>query len=115
MTRLIDDEIIRVVAVPRRDLGRMHTFALGLGIRHSGGAHTGVEALNRLGVDFIAATTGDFGIIGTAVFTTLRDANEFVEVLRREPWVVGLSTWLHLQILKEDYSVAEYRAAQQRP
>lgn len=114
MTRLIDGDIIRVVAVPRRDFGRAYTFALGLGIRHTGGSHAGVEALTRLGVDFFATTTGDFGIIATAVFNTLREANDFTDELRREPWVVGLATWMHLQILKEDYSVAEYRSTRQR-
>ncbi len=114
MTRLIDGEIIRVVAVPRRDFGRAYTFALGVGIRHRGGSRAGVEALSRLDAEFIATTTGDFGIIATAVFNTLREANDFTEGLRCEPWVVGLSTWIHLQILKEDYSVAEYRDTRQR-
>ena len=114
MTRLIEGEIIRVVAVPRREFGRAHTLALGLGIRHSGGSSMGLDALRRLGVEFMASTTGDFGIIATAVFSTVREANDFVEVLRREPWVTSLSTWLHLQILKEDYSVAAYRHARQR-
>lgn len=114
MTRLIDGEIIRVVAVPKRDFGRAHTIALGLGIRHRGGSAAGVELLSKLGAEFVATTTGDFGIIATAVFNTLREANDFVDVLRREPWVVGLSTWIHLQILKEDYSVAEYRDTRQR-
>ncbi|MDJ0348328.1 Lrp/AsnC family transcriptional regulator [Cryobacterium sp. PH29-G1] len=109
MTRLMDGEIIRVVAVPRREFGRAHTLALGLGIRHTGGSSIGLNALSRLGVEFMTATTGDFGIIATAVFSTLREANDFVEVLRREPWVTSLSTWLHMQILKEDYSIAAYR------
>ncbi|TFC26609.1 AsnC family transcriptional regulator [Cryobacterium sp. TMT1-3] len=114
MTRLIDGEIIRVVAVPNRNFGRAHTIALGLGVRHKGVSGPCVEVLSKLGVEFIATTTGDFGIIATAVFVTLRDANDFVEVLRREPTVVGISTWIHLQILKEDYSVAEYRDTRQR-
>ncbi|MDJ0339036.1 Lrp/AsnC family transcriptional regulator [Cryobacterium sp. PH31-O1] len=114
MTRLIDGEIIRVVAVPQRDFGRAHTFALGLGIRHIADSQVGVAALTRLGVAFFATTTGDFGIIATAVFNTLREANDFTDELRGEPWVVGLTTWMHLQILKEDYSVAEYRNNQQR-
>lgn len=114
MTRLIDGEIIRVVAVPKRDFGRAHTIALGLGVRHQGASGTCVEVLSRLGAEFIATTTGDFGIIATAVFNTLREANDFVETLRREPRVVGLSTWVHLQIQKEDYSVAEYRDTRQR-
>lgn len=109
MTRLIDGEIIRVVAVPQRDFGRAYTFALGLGIRHAGDSQAGVAALTRLGVDFFATTTGDFGIIATAVFNTLREANDFTDALRSESWVVGLASWMHLQILKEDYSVAEYR------
>lgn len=113
MTRLIDGDIIRVVAVPKRDFGRAHTIALGLGVRHRGGSGACVNLLSKLGAEFIATTTGDFGVIATAVFNTLREANEFVEVLRREPGVVGLSTWIHLQILKEDYSVAEYRDARQ--
>lgn len=114
MTRLIDGEIIRVVAVPNRDFGRTHTIALGLGVRHQGGSGPCVEVLGKLGAEFIATTTGDFGIIATAVFNTLREANDFVEVLRREPRVVGLSTWIHMQILKEDYSVAEYRDTRER-
>ena len=114
MTRLIDGEIIRVVAVPNRDFGRAHTIALGLGIRHKGASGPCVEILSKLGVEFIATTTGDFGVIATAVFNTLREANDFVEGLRREPRIVGLSTWIHMQILKEDYSVAEYRDTRQR-
>lgn len=109
MTRLIDGEIIRVVAVPQGDFGRAYTFALGIGIRHTGSSHAGVEALTRMGVAFFATTTADFGIIATAVFKTLREANDLTDELRREPWVVGLTTWIHLQILKEDYSVAAYR------
>ena len=114
MTRLIEGEIIRVVAVPNRNFGRAHTIALGLGIRHKGGSGPCVEVLSKLGVEFIATTTGDFGVIATAVFNTLREADDFVEVLRREPRIVGLSTWIHMQILKEDYSVAEYRDTRQR-
>mgnify|MGYP003434775239 FL=1 len=111
--RLFDADIVRVVAVPTRDTGRAVT--LGFGVQHVGSADQAAAELILLGADFVATAVGDWSVLGTTQFPTLVEAQRFISEVRRQDWVAGLSTWLHLEILKEDYSVTQRGAASPTP
>ncbi|MBC9937605.1 MULTISPECIES: Lrp/AsnC family transcriptional regulator [unclassified Leucobacter] len=111
--RLFDADIVRVVAVPTRDTGRAVT--LGFGVQHIGSADQAAAELILLGADFVATAVGDWGVLGTTQFPTLAAAQRFIAEVRHQAWVAGLSTWLHLEILKEDYSVSQRGAGERAP
>lgn len=107
LTRLLDSDLVRVVAVPTRDTGSALT--LGFGVHHFGAADEAAAALVTLGADFVATAVGDWGLLGTALFPSLAEAQRFISDVRRRPWVGALSTWVHVEIRKEDYSISQRR------
>ncbi|UOQ61571.1 AsnC family transcriptional regulator [Leucobacter rhizosphaerae] len=102
LRRLISLGAIKVVGLPVRD---HHAGAapVGVGIRVTGSVSSALEALSALGPEFLAATRGNFEIIGTFSGTSNDALLDILEAIRACPEVADVESWSHLRIVREYY------------
>lgn len=102
LRRLLALGAIKVVGLPVRD---HHTGAtpIGVGIRVTGSVSAALDALTALGPEFLAATHGNYEIIGTFSGPTNDALLDILESIRACPEVADVDSWSHLRIIREYY------------
>lgn len=103
LSRLRDGGAIRIGAVLRHGapFGRR---AMGIGLQLSGGDAEVAERIAALpDLLFAARTMGHFDMILTLRAGSALEMHEVVEELRGWPGVRAADTWIHLEIVKEQY------------
>lgn len=103
LARLRDGGAIRIGAVLRHGapFGRR---AMGIGLQLSGGDAEVAERIAALpDLLFAARTMGHFDMILTLRAGSALEMHEVVEELRGWPGVRAADTWIHLEIVKEQY------------
>lgn len=112
LARLRDGGAVRIGAVLRHGapFGRR---AMGIGLQLSGGD---AEAASRIAalpdLLFAARTMGHFDMILTLRAGSALEMHEVVEELRGWPGVRAADTWIHLEIVKEQYYGTDHIVAQ---
>lgn len=104
--RLIDHRVIRISTVEARSVTQRQ-LPLGIGIVLRDDDDAVVEYLTqRRGVDFAARVTGRFDVLATLLERSSAALLQIVEDLRSMAGVGHVEAWVHLSIVKEDYSRA---------
>lgn len=112
LARLRDGGAIRIGAVLRHGapFGRR---AMGIGLQLSGGDSEVAEHIATLpDLLFAARTMGHFDMILTLRAGSALEMHEVVEDLRGWPGVRAADTWIHLEIVKEQYYGTDHIMAQ---
>ena len=102
--RLLDARIIRISAVESRGAGGRQ-LSMGVGLNLSGDNDAVLELLRDSShVEFVAQTVGRFDAIATLAAQSPRDLLAQLEEIRSLPAVSRTDSWLHLEVVKEDYA-----------
>lgn len=101
--KLIDHRVVTISAIEARTAeGRR--LAMGIGVNLVGSGDDVREALQAMpAVDFAAMTVGGFDLVATIVARTSDGLQAALEDIRALPGVRRSVTWLHLDVVKEDY------------
>ncbi len=101
--RLIENGVIKISAVEARGLAhRQLSMGVGLTLNDDDAVMTALRA--SPGVDFAARTIGRFDAIATLVEPSTGALYASLERLRALPGVARVEAWLHLAVVKEDYT-----------
>ena len=104
VVRLVDNNVVRIGAVVRHS-GEDRQSAIGLGIRLSGGSDAVIGALATMSaVIFMARTLGRYDILVTVRAFSAAQLVEIVDVVRQLPGVSTVESWVHLDVVKENYA-----------
>lgn len=104
LARLRDSGALRVGAIVRKG-DTLDRPALGVGIRLGGPGDEVLRHLHEAGdVLFVARTVGTFDVLATLRTAHLRRLSSTVEVIRALADVRSVETWVHLDIIKEQYA-----------
>ncbi|MDN4613844.1 Lrp/AsnC family transcriptional regulator [Leifsonia sp. F6_8S_P_1B] len=104
LDRLTGSGVITVRAVEARGLTRRQ-LSMGVGLTLTADDDAVLTALAAWpDVDFAARTIGRFDAVATLVQPSAGALHESLERIRSLPGVAGLETWLHLAVVKEDYT-----------
>ncbi|WP_347753994.1 Lrp/AsnC family transcriptional regulator [Agrococcus sp. ProA11] len=102
--RLISRGVIKISAVETRGLAHRQ-LSMGVGLSMRGNDERMIEALRESrGVDFATRTVGRFDLVATLVQPSAGDLYASLERIRADPGVERIESWLHLAVLKEDYT-----------
>lgn len=101
--RLIDNRIVTISAIETRNAdGRQ--LAMGVGLNLAGSGDEVLEAVRAApSIDFAAVTVGRFDLVATIVAPTSGALVAALDEIRSMRGVRRTSTWLHLDVVKEDY------------
>lgn len=101
--RLIDAGVIKISAVEARGLASRQV-SMGVGFTLDDDAAVLDQLLGSRAVDFAARTLGRFDLVATLVETHSAALFANLERIRTLPGVRHIETWVHLDVLKEDYT-----------
>jgi DNA-binding Lrp family transcriptional regulator len=102
--RLVDGGVIKISAVEARGLAHRQ-LSMGVGLSITGDDDAVIESLRAWrGVDFAAFTLGRFDAVVTLVEPSAGALYARLEQIRALPGVDHVEAWLHLAVLKEDYT-----------
>lgn len=102
--RLVDDRIIRVTAVAKRNRVT-RSVAMGLGVNLRGDAAALIGTMKaRSSVEFVATSIGAYDLLVTLSAGSLEDLQGEVDAIRDRPEVRRVESWVHLAIAKESYA-----------
>lgn len=103
---LIETHVLQIGAIRGRGQASQGTI-LGFGITTHGSAPAVLEVINRIpGVEFIARCFGNFDLVVTFAATDLYAATTILDSIRDLPDVDAVTSWVHLQIVKEHYNMS---------
>ena len=104
VVRLVESQVVRIGAVVRHS-GQDRQSAIGFGIRLTGEHGPVVEALRTMSsVIFVARTLGRFDLLVTVRAFSAAQLVEILDSVRGLPGVSGLESWVHLEVIKENYA-----------
>jgi DNA-binding Lrp family transcriptional regulator len=104
VVRLVESQVVRIGAVVRHS-GQDRQSAMGLGIRLAAGGADVVAALRVLpAVIFLARTLGRFDVLVTVRAFSAAQLVEILDVVRALPGVSAVESWVHLEVVKENYA-----------
>jgi DNA-binding Lrp family transcriptional regulator len=104
VVRLVESQVVRIGAVVRHS-GQDRQSALGLGIRLTGSADEVVSALLAMrSVIFVARTLGRFDLLATVRAFSAAQLIEIVDAVRALSGVGVVDSWVHLDVVKENYA-----------
>lgn len=104
VVRLLESQVVRVGAVVRHS-GRDRQSALGLGIRLNGIGDDVIAALAGMrSVIFVARTLGRYDLLATVRAFSAAQLIEILDVVRAMPGVGVVDSWVHLDVVKENYA-----------
>jgi DNA-binding Lrp family transcriptional regulator len=104
VVRLVESQVVRVGAVVRHS-GQDRQSAMGLGIRLTGDGDEVVAALRTMSsVIFVARTLGRFDLLATVRAFSAAQLVEILDFVRALPGVSALESWVHLEVVKENYA-----------
>ena len=104
VVRLVESQVVRIGAVVRHS-GQDRQSAIGFGIRLTGEHGPVVEALTAMpSVIFVARTLGRFDLLVTVRAFSAAQLVEILDSVRGLPGVSGLESWVHLEVIKENYA-----------
>lgn len=104
VVRLIENNVLRIGAVVRHS-GQDRQSALGLGIRLNGDHVAVVAALQSMtSVIFVARTLGRYDLLATVRAFSAAQLVGLVDVIRGLSGVGTVDTWVHLDVIKENYA-----------
>ena len=104
VVRLVESQVVRIGAVVRHS-GQDRQSAIGFGIRLTGAHDPVVEALGAMSsVIFVARTLGRFDLLVTVRAFSAAQLVEILDSVRGLPGVSGLESWVHLEVIKENYA-----------
>jgi DNA-binding Lrp family transcriptional regulator len=104
VVRLVESQVVRIGAVVRHS-GQDRQSAMGLGIRLTGDGVDVVVALRAMAsVIFVARTLGRFDLLATVRAFSAAQLVEILDVVRALPGVTGIESWVHLDVVKENYA-----------
>lgn len=104
VVRLIQNQVVRVGAVVRHS-GQDRQSVIGLGIRLTGPSADIIGALRPLpSVIFVARTLGRYDLVVTIRAFSSAQLVEIVDVVRSLPGVSAVDSWVHLDVVKENYA-----------
>lgn len=102
--RLLDARIMRISAVESRGAGGRQ-LSMGIGMNLAGDNDAVLELLRRSShVEFVSQTLGRFDAVATLAAHSPRDLLAQLEEIRSLPGVSRTDSWLHLEVVKEDYA-----------
>lgn len=102
--RLIDDHVIRITAVAKRNTVTQ-SLALGVGLNVRGDAEPLIaELVSRPEVEFLATSIGGFDLLATLSGDSLEVLQRAIDDIRAADAVTRVESWMHLTIVKESYS-----------
>ncbi|UNB54572.1 Lrp/AsnC family transcriptional regulator [Mycolicibacterium sp. YH-1] len=105
--RMIASGIVRVAAVPRRDeQAGTQTVTMGVGINVRGNPnHTARALLSLPSLEFAATTIGRYDLLLTISSGSLAELRQQLDEIHARAEVASIETWVHLQILREEYGL----------
>ncbi len=104
VVRLVESQVVRIGAVVRHS-GQDRQSAMGLGIRLGGEGTAVVTALRTMpAVIFLARTLGRFDLLATVRAFSAAQLVEVLDVIRALPDVSAAESWVHLDVVKENYA-----------
>ena len=104
VVRLVEAQVVRIGAVVRHS-GQDRQNAMGLGIRLTGDFTAVVETLRAMpSVIFVARTLGRFDLLVTVRAFSAAQLVEILDVVRGLRGVSGVESWVHLEVVKENYA-----------
>ncbi len=104
VVRLVESQVVRIGAVVRHS-GQDRQSAIGFGIRLTGAHDPVVEALGAMSsVIFVARTLGRFDLLVTVRAFSAAQLVEILDSVRALPGVSGVESWVHLEVIKENYA-----------
>lgn len=104
--RLLETHVLQIGAIRGRRIATKGA-TLGFGITTSGDAQAVVEVVDRIpGVEFIARCFGCFDLVVTMATNDLFATPALLDELRAMSQVDTVTSWVHLQILKEHYNMS---------
>jgi hypothetical protein len=104
VVRLVENNVVRVGAVVRHS-GQDQQSALGLGIRLTGPHDDVVSALRSMpAVIFLARVLGRYDLLVTVRAFSSAQLVEIVDVVREFDGVGAVDSWVHLDVVKENYA-----------
>lgn len=102
--RLLDRRIIQISAVESRG-ARGRRLSMGVGMNLSGDGDSVIRLLHDSPhVEFAAQTVGRFDAVATFTARTPSELLQRLEQIRSTPGVERTDSWLHLNVVKEDYA-----------
>ncbi|NJC21533.1 DNA-binding Lrp family transcriptional regulator [Arthrobacter pigmenti] len=102
--RLLDARIIKISAVEARGAGGRQ-LSMGVGMNLAGDNDAVLDLLRRSShVEFVAQTVGRFDAVATLAASSPRELLDQLEQIRSLPGVSRIDSWLHLEVVKEDYA-----------
>ncbi|MEW5812468.1 MAG: Lrp/AsnC family transcriptional regulator [Actinomycetota bacterium] len=102
--RLVENNVVRVGAVVRHS-GQDRQSALGLGIRLTGSPEPVVTALRAMPeVIFVARVLGRCDLLATVRAFSAAHLADIVDVVRGLGGVRAVESWVHLEVVKENYA-----------
>lgn len=104
--RLIDAGAIRISAIKPGGISR-YRLAVGFGVHSCGDAAAVRTYIQRSpDVEFAARSHGTFDFIGTLVGPSSAHLLSIMDEIRALPGTTSLETWMHYELVKEDYARA---------
>jgi len=111
VVRLVQAQVVRIGAVVRHS-GQDRQSAMGLGIRLTGDPAAVVDTLQTMSaVIFVARTLGRFDLLATVRAFAAAQLVEIMDAIRALPGVSGVESWMHLDVVKENYASGLITAA----
>lgn len=102
--RLLDDHVIRVTAVAKRNTVT-RSLALGVGVNINGDAGPLIaDLVARTEVEFLATIIGAFDLLVTLSGDSLEALQHVIDDVRSSAHVTRVESWMHLTVVKESYS-----------
>lgn len=112
VNHLISRGVLRVCAVVTSEfLGPRHMF--GFGVRFDANAEEGtVEAIQNIdAVSYLSLSLGRWNAIGTLLAESQTDVVSQLDKVRAVTGVCELSSWAHLEVVKENYEYSAYKSS----
>ncbi|WP_240431255.1 Lrp/AsnC family transcriptional regulator [Mycobacterium kyogaense] len=104
VVRLVANNVVRVGAVVRHS-GQDRQSALGLGIRLAGPAEPVIAAFRAMpAAIFVARVVGRCDVLATVRAFSAAQLVDVVDEIRGLPGVTAVESWVHLDVVKENYA-----------
>lgn len=102
--RLLEHNVVTISAIEAGTPG-CRQLTMGVGLNLAGPGNDAQEAAKAMAaVDFAATTVGRFDLVATLTGRTSHDLLSELDRIRALPDVSRIVTWLHLDVVKEDYT-----------
>ncbi len=104
VVRLVANNVVRIGAVVRHS-GQDRQSAVGVGIRLAGAAEPVVAALRAMpAAIFVARVLGRCDVLATVRGFSAAQLVDVVDEIRGLPGVTAVESWVHLDVVKENYA-----------